>query len=155
MYSKSQASQIRHEFWTAFGLYMSPISSSEGDKINWVNYKTGYKNLYFRMDAGSRSATIGIEITHPDPVSRSLFYERFTELKQVLHSTLEEQWTWEPDGTDETGKSISRIYKESEAASIFNKSDWPVLISFFKPRIILLDEFWSQVKDIFEDLRNI
>jgi hypothetical protein len=40
-----------------------------------------------------------------------------------------------------------------EGVSIFNKEDWPKLISFFKPRIVALDEFWNMVKYSFESLK--
>ncbi len=46
MFSKQEASQLRKDFWTAFGLYMRPIPSAEGDKINWINYKTGEKDIF-------------------------------------------------------------------------------------------------------------
>ena len=51
MFSKQHASQLRKEFWTVFGQYMSPINSYEGEKINWINYKTGVKGLQFKMHA--------------------------------------------------------------------------------------------------------
>ena len=41
MYSKQELSRIREEFWTSFGRYMQPILSADGEKVNWVNYKTG------------------------------------------------------------------------------------------------------------------
>jgi hypothetical protein len=66
MYSKDQASQLKQQFWTTFGQYITPHPSAEGIKINWVNYKTGIKHLYFRMQAENRSASIAIEIAHPD-----------------------------------------------------------------------------------------
>jgi hypothetical protein len=62
---------------------------------------------------------------------------------------LNEEWTWLFSIKDEHEKTLSRIYKETEA-SIFKKEDWPLLISFFKPRIIALDEFWSNAKYGFE-----
>jgi hypothetical protein len=43
MYSKDQASQLKQEFWTAFGQYMGPVLSAEGLRTNWINYKTGVK----------------------------------------------------------------------------------------------------------------
>lgn len=153
MYSKQQVSQVRHEFWTAFGRYMTPVLSAEGEKINWINYKTGEKHVNFRMDAGNRSASIAIEITHPDPVVQQLFYEHFAQLKHVLHAELGEEWQWQLRITDEHGKSVSRIYKEIADVSIFKKEDWPVLISFFKERMVALDAFWSNVKYGFEVLR--
>jgi len=54
---------------------------------------------------------------------------------------------------DENGKTISRVYKQMDNASIFNRNDWPGLISFFKPRIIALDEFWSVAQYSFDGLR--
>ena len=53
---------------------------------------------------------------------------------------------------DENGKITSKILKRLEGVSIFKKSQWPGLISFFKPRIIALDEFWSTASYSFESL---
>jgi hypothetical protein len=153
MYSRQQASELRQAFWTAFGLYMQPIPSAEGEKVNWVNYKTGEKNIYFRMNAGTRSSSIAIEITHPDIELQQLYFEHFVQLKTLLQNALNEEWIWRLHGSDENGKVISRIYKEINNVSVFNQNDWPALISFFKPRIIALDEFWSSAKYGFEALR--
>ena len=62
MFSRHEASRIKHEFWTTFGKYMRPILSAEGLKINWVNYHTRLKDVYFRMDAGKKSAMIAITL---------------------------------------------------------------------------------------------
>ncbi|MDB5286755.1 MAG: hypothetical protein JWR05_1704 [Mucilaginibacter sp.] len=150
MYSKEQASQLRQAFWTAFGQYMGPVLSAEGLRTNWVNYKTGVKHIFFRMQADNKAAGISIEITHPDKELQQLFFEQFATYKNVLHSTLNEDWEWQLHTTDEYGKTISRIYKEISPVSIYQKEDWPKLISFFKPRIIALDEFWSDAKYAFE-----
>lgn len=153
MYSKEQASQIRQSFWTAFGQYLAPQPSADGLKINWINYKTGIKYISFKMQTDNRSASIAIEISHPDAGIQELFFEQFKELKAVLHNTLQEEWEWALHTTDEYGKVVSRIYKDLPQASIFNRDDWPKLISFFKPRIIALDEFWSTAKYSFDALR--
>lgn len=153
MYSKEQASQIRQSFWTTFGQYIAPQLSAEGTKINWVNYKTGIKYVNFRMQAESRMASIGIEITHPDTGIQELFFEQFKELKLLLNNALNEDWEWELHVKDEYGKTVSRIYKPLNEVSIFNRNDWPALISFFKPRIIALDEFWSDAKYSFDALK--
>jgi hypothetical protein len=153
MYSKEQASQIRQSFWTTFGQYISPQPSADGIKVNWVNYKTGIKYVSFRMQAESRTASIAIELTHPNAGIQELFFEQFKELKIVLNSALNEDWEWELHGQDEYGKTVSRIYKTLQNVSVFNKADWPALISFFKPRIIALDEFWSDAKYSFEALK--
>lgn len=152
MYSRGEASTIRQEFWTAFGRYMSPVPSAEGLKVNWINYHTRIRDVHFRMDAGSASASIAITIEHRDPGIRELFFEQFLELKELLHSTLEEEWIWQQHVTLPDGRVISRISKELPNVSVFNKDHWPDLISFFKPRIIALDNFWENARYSFESL---
>jgi Domain of unknown function (DUF4268) len=122
-------------------------------KINWVNYHTGIKDLYFRMEAGPKSAAISISFEHNDPGIRALYFERFLEFKIILHATLEEEWDWQLHASDTAGREASRIQKELPDASVLNKNDWPELISFFKPRIIKLDSFWSDAKYSFDGLR--
>ncbi len=153
MYSKDQASQLKQAFWTAFGQYISPQPSAGGLKVNWVNYKTGIKHLYFRMHADKRSASISIEIAHPDAGIQELFFEQFKEYRNILHSCLNEEWDWQLHTTDGYGKTISRIYKEISPVNVFDNNDWPQLISFFKPRIIALDEFWSDARYGFDALK--
>ncbi len=44
-------------------------------------------------------------------------------------------------------------YIQVTDVSIFNKEDWPQLISFFKQRIIALDQFWSMAQYGFDELQ--
>ncbi len=150
MYGKAEASNIKKEFWTTFGLYMKPVKNAEHLTINWVNYKTGIRHIYFRMDATKREAAIAIEIKHPDAAGRALVYEQMEALKTYLEQVLEEPWIWQPVFYDEDGSSASRIFTQLDGVSIFNKEHWPAIISFFKERIIKLDLFWNDVKTQFE-----
>lgn len=150
MYTKQEASLFRQKFWTAFGKYMQPVPGANGEKLNWVNYKTGVKHVFFRMDANNKQATIGIQITHPDTTERHLVFEQMEGLRSILHSELQEEWNWQRDAYDENGKTISLVSASLEGVNIFNRETWPQLISFFKPRIIALDAFWDLVKDAFE-----
>ena len=153
LFTKDEASQLRQAFWTAFGQYLSPIPSAEGLKTNWINYKTGVKHLYFKMQADKSIASIGIEIAHPDAGIQELFFEQFRELKTMMQSYLDENWEWQLHTTDENGKIISRIFKSISPVSIYDRNDWPQLISFLKPRIIALDKFWSDASDSFDALK--
>jgi hypothetical protein len=153
MYDKAQASQTRQAFWTTFGQYMAPQPSAEGERINWINYKTGEKAIRFSLQAGTTSATIGIVLTHTDAGVQQLYFEQFEQLRAVLHGELGEAWQWQLHTHDEYGKTISRIYTELSGVNVMNRHDWPRLISFFKPRLIALDQFWSEAKHLFESLR--
>ena len=153
MFSRQEASKLRQEFWASFGQYMTPVLSADGERINWINYKTGEKDIAFRMNADNKKAIISIELTHADIEIQQIYFEHFAEIKPILHDILGEEWNWQLHTHDEHGKLISRIFTEKQGCSIFKKEDWPGLISFFKPRIIALDEFWSSAKYSFEALR--
>jgi hypothetical protein len=127
--------------------------SSEGLKINWLNYKTGEKHIHFKMHADKQTAYITIEITHPDPAIQQIYFEQFMQFKTMLHQMLGEQWSWKLHTAGEHGKQVSRIMKELHGKNVFNKENWPGLISFFKPRMITLDAFWNEVKYSFEAMR--
>ncbi|MBS1689482.1 MAG: DUF4268 domain-containing protein [Bacteroidetes bacterium] len=152
MYTPQESSKLKQSFWTTFGQYMAPLPSAEGLKVNWVNYKTGISNISFKMDADNNTATISILLSHSDEGIQQLYFEQFLQLKRILDDTLQEEWTWEAPTANEYGKPISRIYKPLTGVNIYKKEDWPALISFFKQRLLLLDEFWSSAKYAFESL---
>lgn len=153
MYTREQAALLRQAFWTALGKYLAPQRSADGLKTHWLNYRTGFKHLYFRLQADHRTASIAIEITHPDAEVQELFFGQLVEWKEMLHETLGEEWEWALHTRDENGKVISRIYQVLSPVNVFNQDDWPALISFFKPRLIALDAFWTNARYSFDSLR--
>lgn len=153
MYPKGELSRVKKEFWTSFGRYISPVLSAGEERINWINYHTGVRHFYFRMDFEKTHASIAIEITHPDPGIRNNLYQRVEMTRGILEEHLEERWTWDPVQTDEHGKVLSRIYKDINGVNILDRNTWPETISFLKPRILALDRYWSDVKHLFDDLR--
>jgi hypothetical protein len=150
MFSKQEAAQLRKEFWTVFGQYMSPIPSSEGEKINWINYRTGVKGLQFKMDVNSNGSSIAIELILTDAEKQKFFFEQLIQQKNIFQNILQEEWTWRLHTYGENGKMVSKVYKEKKGGNILKREDWPSLISFFKLRIMKLDEFWNSVKYGFE-----
>ncbi|MBE8712485.1 DUF4268 domain-containing protein [Sphingobacterium hungaricum] len=146
MYSKEEIKKGKERFWTRFGQYLSVIPSAEGEKINWVNYKTGIKHLFFRMDADQYQGVIMIEMANPDAGIRELQFETFKTYKKIFEETVGEDWVWEKEFVDAYGKATTRIYKELKGVNLYNEQDWPELISFFKPRLLALDDFWTTAK---------
>jgi len=152
MYARDEASKIKQEFWATFGKYISPQKSADGLRINWINYKTGIKHVSIKLDSDSKMASISFQITHPDLEMQKLFFSQFEVYKTVLHNTLGEEWEWHKCVTSDDGRVYSQIIKSLCPANIFDKNDWPSLISFLKPRMIAVDEFWSLAKYAFENL---
>jgi len=155
LYSRKEIASIKESFWIAFGRYISLHLNSEGEKTNWINYKTGYKDLYFRMEADQKKASISIQITHGDKEKQKLFFERLESLKRIFEETMNEKWNWELDSEDEYGKPVAKIGITLKDVNVLQQERWPEIISFLKPRMIKLDEFWNNVKDLFEELRYI
>ena len=153
MYSKKEAGELKQEFWTKFGQYMTPVPSSEYETINWINYKTGEKDIFFRMHADNRKAMIAIELVHKDAEIQEIYFRHFQSLHNHFSELLTSDYIWKLHTHDSSGRTISKIYLEKEGVSIYNKADWPTLIEFFKSNLIALDQFWNDVKYSFEKLR--
>lgn len=142
---------MREEFWKAFGRYVSPIPSVNGEKINWVNYKTGIRNIQFKMEAGKTEAIITI-VVNGDTKKRSKYFNLFQSFKPYFETGFEATWEWVPERAQLDGSVISCVFCSLKEVSIFTKEDWPALIAFFKRNIIALDEFWIAHKEIFQML---
>ncbi len=150
MYTREEISKQKQAFWTAFGKYMQPVLSAEGQSVSWLNYKTGIAGIHFKMDADRDHAVIKIQLSNNDPATRQLQYEQLLQLKAILNDALgEDDWIWQPVEQDEYGKTISTISKMIGGVNIHQQADWAAIISFLKPRLIALDEFWSMVKESF------
>ena len=128
---------------------MKPILGASGLPVNWINYKTGIRNIHFKMDADDTKAVIAIEISSPKEEERLQYYHQFLSLKKLLASTTTFNWQWN-ETIQSDHKTISSISQQLNDVNILNQSDWPAIISFLKPRIIALDAFWDMVKDGFE-----
>lgn len=150
MYSKEEAYQKKKDFWISYGSYMKLQLNAEGESINWINYKTGVKGIYFRTNVERKHAEVMIMIDHPDPDFRQMIWEQFEEYEIVLHSYIGEDWIWNARDFDEEGKEISSIKTTLDRVSIFRDEDWPAIISFLKERMKNLDEFWVDHKESFE-----
>ena len=149
MYSQEQTSKLKAQFWTSFGQYMKPVPGASGLAVNWINYKTGIRNIRFKMDADNTKAFIAIEISHPQPAERLLYYNQFVSLKKLLATTTTFNWQWN-ETLQTNHKTISSISQQLDGVNILNQSDWPAIISFLKLRIVALDAFWDLVKDGFD-----
>lgn len=150
MYSKQEASLLTQQFWTAFGQYIAPVLSAEGEKINWVNYKTGEKGIRFIITVNNQAAKISIILSHNDITLQKLYFDKFIRLTKTLHAIVGEEWQWHAFTKDHYGETISEIYTTLQNVNVLNKADWPAIISFLKPRLIALDTFWCEYKYAFE-----
>lgn len=145
MYSAQESAAVKEEFWTKLGQYLAPIPSAGGEKINWINYKTGVKAIRFKMDALQKDAFVSVDIV----AEASLRIKLFAMFKQ-FENEFPEGYEWAEYCEDEQGRVLSRLFLEIEKVSVFRKTDWPELIQFFKAQVLAWDVFWQAHKDFFE-----
>lgn len=147
MYTKAELSRIRSEFWTSFGRYMSPVPSAGGGSVNWMNYKTGVKHIRFTMDFSKQNAEVSVEISLTDTDKRKLIFSTFSSLWQQSFPGAE--WI-SFENTVIDNKLMSVLKSTTDSVNIFLQETWPSAISFLKERMILLDAFWTENKEMFE-----
>ena len=126
---------------------MKPVPGANGEPVNWLNYKTGIRNIFFRMDADQQKASAGIEIRHTSDADRIHYYNQFAALKKLLQQATLYKWNWQPAVADENGLLISRISQVLDNVNVLNEADWPAIITFLKTRMMALDAFWEMVKE--------
>ena len=149
MYNRTEMAMIKQEFWTSFGRYMLPVQSAGYEKVNWINYKTGVKGLFFKMNAERDASKLSIQMTG-DKLQREKHYDRMIQFKQFFEATMKGDWIWLKEKTGENCSNISIIETTLAGVNVYDKNDWPAIISFLKSMITELDQFWTSVKDFFE-----
>ena len=150
MYTKAEASFIKEKFWTSFGKYMSPVPSASDEKVNWVNYKTGVKGIFFKLNANAFSASVSVEISLNDKMLQHQYFDTFNNFVPQFNGLAGRDWLFMKDSYVENKGEVSAIVMEIKNVNIFKQEDWPTLISFLKKYIIGLDAFWADYKPAFE-----
>jgi hypothetical protein len=145
MYDK----KIKDAFWSTFGKYMSLTPSATGEKINWINYKTGIKHLAFKIDADDRSVKIAIECSNPSQETRERLAAQLMRDKQLLADYTGEGWIFDMTAGNEMAVTGFRCYKTLTGPNIYLRQDWPEIISFLKKNLLGLDAFWHEQKELY------
>ena len=153
MWSKKEAKDRRVRFFTNFGVYMKKHNEEYGNKMRWVNYRTGVNSVKFRIEVDNKTAKVCIDITNEDEGVRQLFFEQFEEFKKLLSNSMDEL-IWVKDQYIQSGFAISRIYAETDEFSMSNEAQWGELYQFIEKNIVALHEFWDMSQDVFKDLEG-
>lgn len=154
MFTRDELKEIRSEFWTNFGKIMKPHRSQTGEHVRWTNYRTGVKDMYFRLNVDNVRASLSIDLQHPDNGIRDLFWEQLLEFKNLLSQHLESELFWHYSYSLPSGQVISHVVCYQENVSLFDKTTWPTAFAFLKTNIIHLDAFWADARDIFLHLQE-
>ena len=78
MFSKEEASQLRKDFWIAFG---------KSFPRKWVLYNTKIKRFSFKFVGDRKKAFVCLDIEHPEEIANELLYDQMISLKSLLESS--------------------------------------------------------------------
>ena len=153
MWSKEEARNRNIRFYTNFGVYMKKHAGEYGEKIRWVNYRTGVNSIRFKIEAFKNTSRVCIDIVNKDEGVREIFFEQFEEFKTLLSNSMD-KLDWVKEYRVDTEIYITRIYAELKGPSINKESDWGEIYKFFEKNILALHEFWEISQDVFKDLES-
>ncbi len=148
MFSKDELRNRKALFWNEFRAIMTLERSASGRKVNWINYNSGIKFLFIRLDATSKKATFSIDIQPKDDGIREIVYEQFTELKRVLENEFLEPAKWQQQHVLPNQQEISRIYWELDNVNMFKQEDKQKIFDFFRINLLSFDRFYSEYNEI-------
>jgi hypothetical protein len=154
MFSKEEARLINQKFWDDFSNFMSKIRSSNGRKINWLNYPSDVKTVFVRLEVDSKHASLCFDIQHKDDELRAIIWEQMTELKMVMEDTTIIPPTWSENYYYLNKQYISRISWDIQNVNIHKAEDKEIIFEFLKERLIKFDLFYQEYKEILMALAN-
>lgn len=154
MYSKEQLREIRTQFWADFKEHMRQFHSSNGRRMNWLNYPSEIDFIFIRLHADNHGIAFSYDIQGKDAGVRSIVWEQLTELKVVLESEMGTEGIWLEDVSSETVSSYSSIRWEKNGLRFSDPKDKEAIFTFFQEHLIRFDSFYQEFKDILINLTS-
>ena len=154
MFSKEESRELNYTFWNGFSEYMSRIRSSNGRKINWLNYPSDVKSIYIRLEVDSKGARLSLDIQHKDTEIRALIWEQMSELKMVLEDITYSSPIWAENFYYLNKQYISRIIWEDTTLNFYKPEHREMIYNFLKNKLVKFDLFYQEYKEILMSLTN-
>ena len=148
MLSREAHKERNLAFWNAFKKRMRKHTSSDGRGINWLNYPTGVKQLYVRLDVDGKGTRFCIDLQPKDEDIRSIVWEQLTELKHVMENEMGEATAWSEHHHRISKRMVSRIYWEDTGLSFYRDEDFPKMEAFLEEKLLGFDRFYQEFKEI-------
>lgn len=148
MFSRDEAKALNERFYTLLGTYMRKHPPQAEGARQWLNYRTGVKHIFFRVEATGKEALASIDLQHPDEGVRQLFFDQLKEFQKALESHTG-SLLWDEVYTLENGRVISRVYQKQEGLSLYRQDDWHQIFPFFEKYLLGFDAFWADFREAF------
>ena len=154
MFTKEELKAHKTDFWQQFKNRMQNVRSSNGRRINWINYPSEVEYIFIRLDADSKNARFMIDIQAKDEGIRSIIWEQLAELKVVMTSEMGTEGTWIEEAHSAHIPHFSRIEWTLTGVNFFDIEDRIKIYDFLSDRLICFDRFYQEFKDILINLAD-
>jgi hypothetical protein len=139
MFSKEEASQLRKDFWIAFG---------KSFPRKWIKYNTQIKGFSFKFVAERKHAMVALDIEHSDQIHNELLFEQLHSLKSILTQEYLSEVIFDKQYELDSGKIIHRVYVNyPKKFSIYNKNSWQECFAFFVKSMEQFELFFYEYED--------
>lgn len=154
MLSREEQKKINTEFWNGFKEFMKKSKSSNGKRINWLSYPSDVKDVYIRLAADTKNASLFMDIQPKDDGVRAIAWEQMTELKKIMEVSMGFTGVWDEHFTLADGRVISRISWTLRDVNYLKIEDREKIYQFLKDTITAFDGFYQEFKDILINLMD-
>jgi hypothetical protein len=154
MYTREELKAIRTVFWSDFKTHMSKHRSSNGRRMNWLNYPSEIPFIFIRLEADGKGARLLFDIQAKDNGVRAVIWEQMHELKVVLETEMGHDGVWMEDCSTPAVSLFNRIYWEDNTLNFFDPTHKKAIFAFLEDRLLHFDTFYQNFKDILTSLAN-
>lgn len=154
MRKRDEVRELHEEFYHGFGQRMKRHEGADGTRVRWATYRSGLRDVYFRLEANGKVARVCIDIQHKDEGIRALFFEQFQEFRMLLEDALGPGVEWEERHFLRSGAEVARIGVTLGGLNLYDRMHWSKLWDFFEEKMLALDEFWVDVREVFYALNG-
>lgn len=143
MYSKQENQRLKQEFWIAF---------AEAYPRKWLLYDTKIKDFSLKFWADNKKAQVLIDIEMRNDELRYAYFEKIEGVKTILEQDYLPDLVFYRDFTLESGKTISRIFVETDGISLGKRETWPAIFDFFNQKMDALERFYFDFDDYIKSI---
>jgi hypothetical protein len=152
MLNKDDLRTLRQGFWDEFEHATKKTRTANNRKLNWAQYKSGIKDIYFRLDFNFEEAFFAIDLQMRDPEIRELIWDQFMETETLLKTFIGNEIKLYPNFSLSEGFEIHRMKWSLEGVNLHNEKDYSQVIQYLTEKIRGLDRFWFEYSDLFNAL---
>ncbi len=139
MFSKKESKLLREQFWISFG---------KSFPRKWILHNTKIKGVSLKFHFDVQRAIVAMDIEDLQEEKHTELWDKLYALRGIILSEYLPDIMFEKAYILENNKEITRIYIQKDNVSIHNKQTWEETMIFFKEKMLQMEAFFVEYRDI-------